>query len=316
MAPKKSAIRAYGQGRLRPAVRRGVETRKLVPAARRAAPVAEPTVCERCGVVYRRKTWRGGDRAVRTSLSGVTWHVCPACRQAREGEYLGRVSIAGPIALRREREIRRRIRNVDARARFTQPERRVLAVMRSGPALEVLTTSQKLAHRIARELRKAYGGSTRFEWADRDGVLRAWWSPKETPPPEGAATARARAPLPSPDLEIQTRRVALDPAWRDLIEEGVGDVVERHPQILRTHVTLARSAHQKKGRDGVSIVANAAGRVIRVEKRKETMAAALRAALAAFARAAGGLRRPKRALRPRRGRDVVPAQPAMLEVSR
>jgi len=123
--------------------------------------------------------------------------------------------------------------------------------------------------------------------------------------------ARTEGPAPPfEDLEIQTRRVDLDPTWRDQIEAEIAAVVGRHPQIHRTHVTLTRAEHQRKGRDGVSIVANAAGCVLRVEKRRETMTEALRAALVAFERAAGALRRPKRALRPRRGRAVVPGQPA------
>jgi hypothetical protein len=47
-----------------------------------------------------------------------------------------------------------------------------------GPTLEVLTTSQKLAHRIATELRKAFGGRTTFEWSHDDGSLLALWEPR------------------------------------------------------------------------------------------------------------------------------------------
>jgi hypothetical protein len=39
----------------------------------------------------------------------------------------------------------------------------------------VLTTSQKLAHRIARELQKAFGGRARYTWSDQDGALTAIW---------------------------------------------------------------------------------------------------------------------------------------------
>jgi hypothetical protein len=39
----------------------------------------------------------------------------------------------------------------------------------------VLTTSQKLAHRIARELQKAFGGRARYTWSDQNGSLTAIW---------------------------------------------------------------------------------------------------------------------------------------------
>jgi hypothetical protein len=43
--------------------------------------------------------------------------------------------------------------------------------------LEILTTSQKLAHRIVHELKKAFGGRAVYRWAD-DGHLDARWSPR------------------------------------------------------------------------------------------------------------------------------------------
>ena len=66
-----------------------------------------------------------------------------------------------------------RIANVERRAQFTQPERRVVATNWNGKTLEVLTTSQKLAHRIAREVEKAFGGHAHFSWSDDDGSLLA-----------------------------------------------------------------------------------------------------------------------------------------------
>ena len=73
-----------------------------------------------------------------------------------------------------EPDIRARIRNVAARAAFTQPQRRVVSVGRQGNVLEVLTTSQKLAHRIVQELKKVFRGSTAYHSSD-DGTLLARW---------------------------------------------------------------------------------------------------------------------------------------------
>lgn len=43
----------------------------------------------------------------------------------------------------------------------------------------LLTTSQKLAHRIAHELEKAFGGRTTYAWLD-DGCLEARWRASST----------------------------------------------------------------------------------------------------------------------------------------
>jgi hypothetical protein len=67
---------------------------------------------------------------------------------------------------------------VASHAEFTQPERRLVSIEWKGSELEVLTTSQKLAHRIATELRKAFGGRTTFAWSHDDGSLLAVCEPR------------------------------------------------------------------------------------------------------------------------------------------
>jgi len=86
------------------------------------------------------------------------------------------VRIEGEQVVTHEDLIRRRIENVGARAAATQPERRVVSVEWVGGDLEVLTTSQKLAHRLVHELKKVLGGKATYEWSD-DGSLFATWKP-------------------------------------------------------------------------------------------------------------------------------------------
>lgn len=46
---------------------------------------------------------------------------------------------------------------------------------------EVLTASQKVAHRIVHELKKAFRGRTSYRWSDRDGSLLATWQRDDVP---------------------------------------------------------------------------------------------------------------------------------------
>ena len=147
------------------------------PVIKRTHVSQEPTMCERCGAVYRRKTWRAGERTRRTSVVGVAWTVCPACTQVADSEYFGRVRTARPLDPAQEEAVRRRVRNVERRAGHTQPERRTVRIERTRSGFEILTTSQKLAHRIARELQKAFGGQTQFTWTTPEGSLDAVWDP-------------------------------------------------------------------------------------------------------------------------------------------
>jgi NMD protein affecting ribosome stability and mRNA decay len=152
-----------------------------------APRLREPSLCERCGAVYLRKTWRRGER--RRAFEppvGVHWTVCPACRQVRRGEYFGKVSMRGSFLRAHEEEILRRVRRVAERAASRQPERRIVRIVRTRAGLDILTTSQKLAHRITRELLKAFRGRATYAWSDRGGLLFATW--------ERAAEPRRAAP--------------------------------------------------------------------------------------------------------------------------
>jgi hypothetical protein len=91
------------------------------------------------------------------------------------GRGYGLVMVEGSYVARHADELLRRIRNVAARAAFTQPERRVVDIVPRGSTLKVRTTSQKLAHRLARELAKAFHGTVSYHWSDRDGRLLAVW---------------------------------------------------------------------------------------------------------------------------------------------
>jgi hypothetical protein len=164
-----------GKAALRGVVTRGSRSDRSPVVARKGGRFEDPTVCPRCGAVFSHKTWRRRGRIQAQVLLDAARDVCPGCRQVERGESFGSVAIRGPRALELEGEIRRRVANVAARARFTQPERRIVEIRRVADSLEVQTTSQELAHRIVRELEKAFGGRAHLEWSDRDGRLYATW---------------------------------------------------------------------------------------------------------------------------------------------
>jgi len=183
-----SRASATGKGR-RSWDRRGTRGDKSPPVTRRTKSLPEPTVCQHCGSVFARQTWRRDRPVTHSLLARASWVVCPACVLARRREGFGKVVIRGAYVAANYGAIRRRIDNVAERAGFTQPQRRVVSVSRESGAIEVLTTSQKLAHRIAHELKKAFRGRTSYAWSDRDGALLATWERDDVP---AARPARRR----------------------------------------------------------------------------------------------------------------------------
>ena len=157
------------KGLIRSMNRSGVKSDKTPPVALKRK-FSDPSICDRCGAVYTGKTWRRGRRIAGEMMATAKWVTCPGCEQAASGEYYGQVRIEVGDGVDRD-AISARIANVERRAVVTQPERRIVSTNWSGKTLEVLTTSQKLAHRIARELEKAFGGRAHFSWSDDDGML-------------------------------------------------------------------------------------------------------------------------------------------------
>ncbi|HVO26581.1 MAG TPA: NMD3-related protein [Candidatus Margulisiibacteriota bacterium] len=178
-----------GKGKIRSLSRKGSQSGKDLPVTARTGGTPPPSVCERCGAVFLRRTWRRDRKMTDAILGRARWTVCPSCTQVASGEYFGRVLVRGAYVGANEAAIRRRIENVAARAGFTQPQRRVVSVSSAEGELEVLTTSQKLAHRIVRELTKAFRGKAAYDWSDRDGVLFATWERNDLPQ---TAARRAR----------------------------------------------------------------------------------------------------------------------------
>jgi NMD protein affecting ribosome stability and mRNA decay len=183
-----------GKGKIRSLVRKGTRSDKRPPGALKSPIQTEPAVCTRCNAVYANKVWRRGRELSYRELHRAEKVVCPACTQVRSGQYYGRILVGGEYAEVYEAQIKARIRNVVRRAQFTQPERRLVSVRRAGGALEVRTTSQKLAHRIVREIEKAFGGESTYSWSDRDGKLEATWHRDDLPAPkEDAKTKRKKS---------------------------------------------------------------------------------------------------------------------------
>jgi hypothetical protein len=172
IAPAFSRVMAMRKtkGLIRSRSRRGSASKKTHGAETRRGRPAEPTACDRCGAVFVRRSWHRTGSVSHALLARARWSTCPACEQTRADEYLGRVLVRGDGA--HDADVRHRIANVAARAGTTQPERRVVSIERQGDTLEVLTTSQKLAHRIVHELRKLLGGRAAYRWSD-DGSLFA-----------------------------------------------------------------------------------------------------------------------------------------------
>ena len=163
-----------GKGLIRSLNRRGTRADSRPMVAQKIPAPPDPSICERCGAVYSRRSWRASRSRSLATTQQARWTVCPACKQLGLSEGFGRVVAKGRFVADNIDLIQRRIANVAARAARTQPERKIVSAELTGETLKVLATSQKLAHRITHELRKTFGGKAIYTWSD-DGTLHAIW---------------------------------------------------------------------------------------------------------------------------------------------
>ncbi|HTQ23665.1 MAG TPA: hypothetical protein VMI09_03150 [Candidatus Binataceae bacterium] len=129
-------------------------------------------------------------------LERRVWGFCPACDEVSQQEGQGRLIIRGSGIAGNRALIRSRMENVASRAMATQPERRIVSIdaieAKGEKSIEVLTTSQKLTHRIAHELKKLFGGRTSYNWSD-DGTLFATWEFEQRKPKTAKAKQRRKS---------------------------------------------------------------------------------------------------------------------------
>jgi len=161
--------------RFEPASRKNVD-RTRDPYIPRKGPL-DVGVCPACHAISRKKRWYL-DEAEYLSLArtGAVLRRCPACRKISDGFPSGVVTLRGKFLQTHRDEILAIVRNEERRARGTNPLERIMAIRDGGGSVEILTTDEKLAQRIGREIRKAYHGTASYKWSEDANLLRVNWA--------------------------------------------------------------------------------------------------------------------------------------------
>ena len=161
--------------RFEPASRKNVDRTKDPYIPRKGS--LETGVCPDCHAISRKKRWYL-DEAEYASLAraGAVVRRCPACRKIADGFPSGVVTLRGKFLLTHRDEILTIVRNEERRARGTNPLERIMSIREGDGSVEILTTDEKLAQRVGREIRKAYQGTVSFKWSEDANLVRVNWS--------------------------------------------------------------------------------------------------------------------------------------------
>ena len=130
--------------------------------------------CSGCGAFYYRRHW------ALNPPSGFSYPVhahpiyCAACRKIRDRFPGGELQLLAVEAGER-REIVRILRNEEEHAREKNPLERIMRVQEAKGNWKVETTTEKLAQRLGRSIKKARGGNIAYKWGHNNKFVRVVW---------------------------------------------------------------------------------------------------------------------------------------------
>lgn len=130
--------------------------------------------CAGCGAFYYRRRWSLSSPAG-FGNTGVSRRIyCPACRKIKDRRASGELHLAG-VAPHERREVLQILRNEEARAREKNPLERIMAVEQTNGHWKIQTTTEKLAQRLGRSMKKAKSGKISYKWSHNNKFVRVVW---------------------------------------------------------------------------------------------------------------------------------------------
>lgn len=138
----------------------------------------ETALCKQCGALYRNKRWIMDEVALKKAgedreLNRIT---CPACRRMADNNPGGIVIISGEYFTMHRDEILNVIKHIEAKSRLKNPLGRIMEIEQEGNTLTVMTTEDKLAQKLGREIFKAHRGDLHYRWNHEESFVRVTWS--------------------------------------------------------------------------------------------------------------------------------------------
>ena len=134
-------------------------------------------VCKRCHAIYHNKRWYLDEELYqkKAAMKDTEKILCPACLKIKDNFPGGVVTLTGDFLHEHEEEIMNLIKNEEERAKGFNPLERIMDITKIKKGMEITTTNEKLAQRIARSLERAYQGSVEYKWSSGTKLLRAEW---------------------------------------------------------------------------------------------------------------------------------------------
>jgi hypothetical protein len=133
----------------------------------------EPTLCPRCGLVYRYRRWQRIPDF--DPGEAIERHKCPACRKEEDHYVMGIVYITGDFFNQRRDEIVNMLKNEEKKEVSHNPLDRIMGIIEDKGGVRVETTSENFAAHLGRMLYHSYGGNVEYKFSDEQKLARVFW---------------------------------------------------------------------------------------------------------------------------------------------
>ncbi len=130
--------------------------------------------CSGCGAFHHRRHWSLTLPAGFSSQIQSHFVLCPACRKIKDRFPGGELTLRGVEAGNRG-EIAKILRNEESRAREKNPLERIMRMDAANGGWRIETTTEKLAQRLGRSIKKARGGKLVYKWTHNGKFVRVLW---------------------------------------------------------------------------------------------------------------------------------------------
>ena len=130
--------------------------------------------CSGCGAFYVRRHWTlNSPPGFNNPVNAHPTH-CPACLKIRDRFPGGELHLLN-VERGDRSEIARILRNEEERARTKNPLERIMRMDARNGGWKVETTTEKLAQRLGRSIKKARGGRLEYKWGHNNKFVRVVW---------------------------------------------------------------------------------------------------------------------------------------------
>ena len=138
-------------------------------------------MCPECHAVYSEGRWQwiqdlGQLKRFMKKIHKKDHEICPACKRTMDHYPAGELVLRGDFLFKHMKEIIGLTRNEELSEMGQHPLNRIMEIRKNRDEVVIETTDQHLPTRIAKALKRAYGGITDFKFAKSSGMMRATWA--------------------------------------------------------------------------------------------------------------------------------------------